>query len=90
MYLPKTWPSHPVPERASVYSPHPVLSVYKTVTLTPVWPDDASPEAKARATIPTVRVRYAHVVHLHVPLCSLNCSYIFQLVSPSLPDIPFR
>jgi hypothetical protein len=90
MYLPKTWPSHPVPKRESVYSPCPVLSVYKTVTLTPVWPDGACPVAKAKATMPTVQAGYTHDLYLQVPLCLPNCSYPYHLVSHSLPDIPFR
>jgi len=58
MYLPKTWPSHPIPERELVFSLRPALTLYKTVTLTPVWPDDACPEVRARATIPTVQLSF--------------------------------
>ena len=91
MYLPKTWPSHPIPANELVLSSHPALTVYKTVTLTPVWPDDACPEAKARGTIPTVQASYPHArILLPLPLCSPTCSFPSRLASHSPLDIPFR
>src|SRR6266702_698374 len=36
MYLPKTWPSHPVPRRFSAFDLRSAPSAYKTVTLSPV------------------------------------------------------
>lgn len=59
MYLPKTWPSHPVPRRYSAFDLRSAPSAYKTVLLSPVWPVDACPVAKAKAATPTVQASYA-------------------------------
>ena len=59
MYFPKTWPSHPVPRRYSSFDLYSASSTYKTVALSPVWPNDACPVAKAKAATPTVQASYA-------------------------------
>ncbi|KAH9060059.1 hypothetical protein EDB87DRAFT_1618339 [Lactarius vividus] len=56
MYFPKTWPSHPVPRRYSAFDLPSALSTYKTVPLSPVWPENACPVAKAKAATPTVQL----------------------------------
>jgi len=56
MYLPKTWPSHPVPRRYSAFDLHSASSTYKTAALSPVWPYDACPVAKAKAATPIVQL----------------------------------
>jgi len=56
MYLPKTWPSHPVSRRYSAFDLHSASSTYKTVALSPVWPNDACPVAKAKAATPRVQL----------------------------------
>jgi hypothetical protein len=57
MYLPKTWPSHPISSRESIFGPLSSSTVYKTVSLHPVWPPDVPP--KAMATVPTVEASFA-------------------------------
>jgi len=59
MYLPKTWPSHPVPRKYSAFDLHSASSTYKTAALSPVWPHDACPVAKAKAATPTVQASHA-------------------------------
>ncbi|KAF8275227.1 hypothetical protein EI94DRAFT_1560422 [Lactarius quietus] len=54
LYLPKTWPSHPAPRRYSAFDLRSAPSTYKTIVLSAVWPDDACPVAKAKATTPTL------------------------------------
>lgn len=54
MYLPKTWPSHPVPRGYSTFDLRSAPSMYKTVALSPVWTKDTRPVAKAKAATPTV------------------------------------
>ncbi|KAN0124054.1 hypothetical protein V8E52_002544 [Russula decolorans] len=56
MYLPKTWPSHPISSRESISGSLSSSTVYKTVSLHPVWPPDVPP--KAKATVPTVELFY--------------------------------
>jgi len=62
MYLPKTWPSHPVPRRHSAFNLGSALSTYKTVVLSSVWPDNACPVAKAKAATPTVQLCFPSCV----------------------------
>jgi hypothetical protein len=57
MYLPKTWPSHPIPRRESIFGSLSSSTVYKTVSLVPVWPPHVPP--KAMATVPTVEASFA-------------------------------
>ena len=57
MYLPKTWPSHPISSRESIYGSLSNKTVYKTVSLHPVWPPDVPP--KAMDTVPTVEASFA-------------------------------
>ncbi len=57
MYLPKTWPSHPISSRESIFGSLSSSTVYKTVSLHPVWPPDVPP--KAMATVPTVEASFA-------------------------------
>lgn len=56
MYLPKTWPSHPISSRESIFGSLSSSTVYKTVSLQPEWPPDVPP--KAMATVPTVELFY--------------------------------
>jgi len=56
MYLPKTWPSHPTPSRELAFFSPSGSTMYKTVTLRPVWPTDVS--AKIKATCPIVELSY--------------------------------
>lgn len=57
MYLPKTWPSHPISSRESIFGSFSSSTVYKTVSLHPVWPPDVP--SKAMATVPTVEAGFA-------------------------------
>ena len=57
MYFPKTWPSHPISSRESIFGSVSNTTVYKTVSLNPVWPPDVP--SKAMATAPTVEVSFA-------------------------------
>lgn len=56
MYLPKTWPSHPIPSPQSAFGLHPAPAEYKTISLSPVLPDNFYP--KAKTTMPTVELSY--------------------------------
>jgi hypothetical protein len=49
MYLPKTWPSHPIPSLLSD------ANAYKTVSLSPVMLDNSP---KTKMTLPTVDVSF--------------------------------
>ncbi len=63
MYLPKTWPSHPMPSRESIFSSLPSSSVYKTVSLHPELPTDVPP--KAMAMMPTVEASFTNTCIYH-------------------------
>ncbi|KAH9030679.1 hypothetical protein EDB85DRAFT_1962607 [Lactarius pseudohatsudake] len=88
MYLPKTWPSHPVPRRYSAFDLPSGLSTYKTVTLYPVWPDNARPVAKAKAATPTVQLCFpsgvtypsGHSIPLRLTLHSRDAPALARLL----------
>jgi hypothetical protein len=63
MYLPKTWPSHPIPSRESIFGPLPSSTEYKTVSLHPESPTDVPP--KAMATMPTVEASFTNTCIYH-------------------------
>jgi hypothetical protein len=80
MYLPKTWPSHPIPSRESIFGLYLSSTVYKTVSLQPVWPPDVP--HKAMATMPTVE---ASPRHSHIPY---RCAHRTVVVLPIQRHIP--
>jgi len=90
MYLPKTWPSHPIPSRISTFGLHPDSILYETASLPPVWPKDVSP--KANATIPTVELFYpssatyssGHSIHLKLTIKSTEAPPLAQLLISGL------
>ena len=83
MYLPKTWPSHPVPTRESAFFSLSDSAMYKTVTLQPVWSLDIGP--KAKATSPIVEVSFTDAyVHTH------RIAHRTVVVLPIGCHIPFR
>jgi len=81
MYLPKTWPSHPIPSLLSD------ATVYKTVSLSPVIPDNFNP--KAKMTMPAVQVSFADTLSQPTAMCSLGSSCPTHRVSHILQDILF-
>lgn len=52
MYLPKKWPSNPIPSLGSAFDLHPASAAYKTVSLPPVLPDKFC--SRAKTTMPIV------------------------------------
>jgi len=83
LYLPKTWPSHPVPRREAIFGSILSSTHYKTVSLQPVWPHEGP--AKAMATVPTVEVSFTdNFIYIY------SCAHRTVVVLPIQRHIPIR
>ncbi|KAH9998132.1 hypothetical protein BJV74DRAFT_768046 [Russula compacta] len=81
MYLPKTWPSHPIPSRESAFGLRPNQTIYETVLLPPIWPNSVPIKAKATLSYPS-GVTYAsgHSIPLKLTIQSLEAPALAEFL----------